>query len=144
MTHSIVIGVASSIRKRKLVIDIFILVLLVLIAAALGYLVYILRNLVIAQHIEITTQTALKDSEYERNTRLYSENIQFHQIMNQGIEDRVLLIELMQMLWEARDTEAAARWVKNLITPSMDGKHYTVKECYDGFREDLGFSKVPE
>ena len=52
-------------------IDIFILVLLVLIAAALWYLIYILRNLVIAQHIEITAQTALKNSEQERNARLY-------------------------------------------------------------------------
>ena len=81
-------------------IDIFILVLLVLIAAALGYLIYILRNLVIAQHIEITAQTALKNSEQERNARLYQENIQMHEIMERAVEDRLLLIEFVQHRWE--------------------------------------------
>lgn len=119
-------------------IDIFILVLLVLIAAALGYLIYILRSLVLAQHIEITAQTALKNSEQERNARLYQENIQMHEIMERAVEDRLLLIEFVQNVWEARDTDAAARWVKNLIVPSIDGKHYTVEECYNGIREDLG------
>ena len=119
-------------------IDIFILVLLIPIAAALGYLIYILRNLVIAQHIEIATQTALKNNEQERNARLYQENIQTHEIVGRAVEDRLLLIEFVQNVWEARDTDAAARWVKNLIMPSMDGKHYTVEECYNGIREDLG------
>lgn len=119
-------------------IDIFILVLLVLIAAALGYLIYILRNLVIAQRIEIATQTALKNNEQERNARLYQENIQMHEIMERAVEDRLLLIEFVQNVWEARDTDAAARWVKNLIVPSLDGKHYTVEECHNGIREDLG------
>ena len=58
-----------------------------------------------------------------------------------AVADRELLVEIVKMIWDARDTEAAGTCVTNLIGPSVDGKHLTVTECYDILRTDLGLDK---
>lgn len=127
-----------------------ILVLLVMLLVAHIYEFYVQARQISIKEVEIMQQNALKQNAYEelisfrkdvskQQLTLFSELSGAQRQAMRAVQDRQLLVEMIKMIWDARDTEAAAQCVKNLIGPSDDGKSYTVQECYTQIRQALGF-----
>ena len=132
-----------------MLMEISILCLLILVAIGLGYLIYIQRNLVVAKDIEIMQQTALKNNAHDERLKVQELNSDLWQQVSaaqkyslKAMEDRELLVGLMKIVWDARDTKAAEQCVRNLVGPSDDGHHYTIEECYTHICQALGFEGI--
>ena len=117
--------------------DIVVLVFLIVGAVTFAYLLYVQNTVVNQKDEEIKAITALKDQTLLELSKKQSESLEAYKQSIRATEDRELLVELTQLIWESRDTEAAARCVKHLVAPSVDGFHYTIAECYSNLRADL-------
>ena len=117
--------------------DIIVLVFLIVGAVTFAYLLYVQNTVVHQKDEQIKKLNELKDQALLEITKKQSEALEAYKQSVQATQDRELLVELIQLIWEARDTEAAARCVKHLIAPSVDGFHYTIGECYTNLRADL-------
>ena len=117
--------------------DIVVLVFLIVGAATFAYLLYVQNTVVHQKDEQIKNLTELKDNALLEIAKKQSESLDAYKQSVQATQDRELLVELIQLIWEARDTEAAARCVKHLVAPSVDGFHYTIGECHTNLRADL-------
>ena len=117
--------------------DIVVLLFLIVGAITFAYLVYVQNTVVNKKDEQIKNVNELKDQALLEISKKQSEALEAYKRSVQATQDRELLVELIHLIWEARDTEAAYRCVKNLVAPSVDGFHYTIGECYTNLREDL-------
>lgn len=117
--------------------DIVVLVFLIAGAVTFAYLLYVQNTVVQKKDEQIKNINELKDQALLEISKKQSEALEAYKQSVQATQDRELLVELIQLIWEARDTEAAARCVKHLVAPSVDGFHYTISECHTNLRADL-------
>ncbi len=122
-------------------IEIFMLVFLIIGAATFAYQLYGQKTIVLVLQADVKKQTELKDNALLEISKMQNEALAAYKQSVVATGDRELLIELVQLIWDARDTEAAARCVRTLVSPSVDGAHYTIEECYANLHADLDLVK---
>lgn len=122
-------------------LEVIILVFLIVGAATFAYQLYIQKTVVFVLEGDVKKQTELKDQAILEISKMQNEALAAYKQSVVATKDRELLIELVQLIWESRDTDAAARCVRTLIAPSVDGAHYTIAECYANLHADLDLVK---
>lgn len=124
------------------VFESIVLILLFLLVSLMLYLGWTFRNTLVAQQIDLNYARAQVDSLREFEYKSNEANIRAQEYSIQAINDRTELIELIQLIWDARDTEAASRCVKHLVVPGIDGEHHTIHDCHIQLRADLGIEQL--
>lgn len=115
--------------------EISIVVVLLLMALAMLYLGLMFRNTIAGQQSDLNAAITEIDRLRELETAAHERSFR-------SINDRLELIEIIQLVWDSRDTEAAANCVKYLVVPGIDGRHYTIHDCHVKLREDLGIEPL--
>ena len=117
--------------------DIVVLVFLIVGAATFAYLLYVQNTVVNQKDEQIKNLTELKNNTLLEIAKKQSEALDAYKQSIQATKDRELLVELIRLIWESRDTEAAARCVRNLVNPFVVSITPVIAECYANLREDL-------
>lgn len=124
--------------------EIFIFIFISLIFVELIYLIYYTRVVVNRKDMEATKQIMLRDHQqclneelHERLNDTLASEIQMNRDLN-------VTLRLLQLIWEARDTEAAANAVRNVANPGFSNRTDIINASFNQLKLDLGLGETEQ
>lgn len=122
--------------------EIFIFLFIALIFVELLYLIYYTRVVVNRKNAEVTKQIMLKDHQQSLNQELHERLNEARASEIQMNRDLSVTLRLLQLIWEARDTEAAANAVRNVANPGFMNRTDIINASFNQLKLDLGLGET--